>query len=130
LIEAAVAGKRIHRFSPEPYPESIALSWHELVPWLSDRAAFAEALSEPPADSTDGALADWARARFLLAEDPLDAIADCIARMHDAGEAGVTCLPRENGPLWDGEGTTQAGDVFTEEDVALRVGRWRSTLGD
>ena len=39
LIEAALAGKPIHRFSPEAYPEAVALEWHGLVPLLSDRKA-------------------------------------------------------------------------------------------
>ena len=45
LIEAALAGKPIHRFSPEAYPEAVALEWHGLVPLLSDRKAFLDAIS-------------------------------------------------------------------------------------
>jgi hypothetical protein len=138
LIEAALAGKPIHRFSPEPSPSAIALAWHELVPSLGDPAAFARALAEAAPAATGEQLAHWARAEFLFAGDPLDAIAGCIARLHDAEHDGLSRGPIqaaveraavERQDLWDGEGCAQAGDVFSDEDVAARLVRWRSVLG-
>ena len=39
LIEAALAGKMIHMFSPEPLPEALHGDWHGFVPRLSERDA-------------------------------------------------------------------------------------------
>jgi hypothetical protein len=133
LIEAALAGKPIHRFSPEPSPSAIALPWHELVPLLEDQTAFARALAEAGPAATGEPLAHWARDELLFAGDPLDAIAGCIARLHDAEHDGpprLVPMTVERPDLWDGEGCTQAGDVFSDEDVAARLVRWRGVLGD
>jgi surface carbohydrate biosynthesis protein len=134
LIEAALAGKPIHRFSPEPSPSSIALEWHRLVPLLEDRTALSRAISEAAPAATGERLADWARAEFLSFGDPLDAITDRIARLHDAGHDGLSQGSRqavvERSDLWDGEGCSQAGDIFSDDDVAVRLVRWRSVLGD
>ena len=72
LIEAALAGKPIHRFSPEAYPEAVALEWHGLVPLLSDRKAFLDAINREVTEPTGQPLAEWARAQFLFAGYPLD----------------------------------------------------------
>jgi hypothetical protein len=96
------------------------------------------ALAEAAPAATGEQLAHWARAEFLFAGDPLDAIAGCIARLHDAEHDGLSRGPIqaaveraavERQDLWDGEGCAQAGDVFSDEDVAARLVRWRSVLG-
>ena len=46
LIEAALAGKMIHMFSPEPLPEALHGDWHGFVPRLSDRDAFLNAIRQ------------------------------------------------------------------------------------
>jgi surface carbohydrate biosynthesis protein len=131
LIEAALAGKPIHRFSPEPYPEAAALDWHGLVPLLSDRKAFLDAINRD-AEPTGTRLAEWARVRFLFAGDPLDAIADWIARLRSIGHHAQwpgTSLQQEGrdvGGSWDNLGATH--DIFDGEDVASRRLRWHSVL--
>jgi surface carbohydrate biosynthesis protein len=131
LIEAALAGKPIHRFSPEPYPEAVASEWHGLVPLLSDRKAFLDAIHREVTEPTGVPLAEWARARFLFAGDPLDAIADWIARLHSAGHhAQSPSTSQQEGPdvggSWDDRGA--AYDIFDGKDVASRRSRWQSIL--
>ena len=115
LIEAALAGKPIHLFSPEAFPEALAAEWHRLVPLLADRDAFLDAIRQSPMASTGTQLAAWARAQFLEA-DPLDAIARAIAQLHrDMGPHGRSSLP-DYRRLWSGR-------IVVE--VALK---WRRTL--
>ncbi len=134
LIEAALAGKPIHRFSPEPAPGAIALEWHNLVPLISDRAALADAMGQAPAASSAAPLAAWARAELLAGGNALDAIADGIAGLHDRQGKHSSCRARYVEPdhrdLWDGEGSTQPGDIFSDQDVASRLESWRSVLGE
>ena len=65
LIEAALAGKMIHMFSPEPLPEALQGEWHGFVPRLSDREAFLNAIRQENIVKTGSDLAQWARARLL-----------------------------------------------------------------
>ena len=131
LIEAALAGKPIHRFSPEPYPEAVASEWHGLVPLLSDRKAFLDAICRE-AEPTGVPLAEWARARFLSAGDPLDVIADRIARLSSGASHARSPGSSERqeasdvGGSWDDHGATH--DIFDAEDVASRRSRWQSVL--
>ena len=132
LIEAALAGKPIHRFSPEAYPEALALEWHGLVPLLSDRKAFLDAINREVTEPTGQPLAEWARAQFLFAGDPLDSIADWIAQLHSEGhhtQPPYTCPQqerRDDRGSWDDQGATH--DIFDGEDVASRLSRWQSVL--
>jgi surface carbohydrate biosynthesis protein len=129
LIEAALAGKPIHRFSPEPYPEAIASEWHGLVPLLSGRKPFLDAVQREAVEPTGLPLAEWARTRFLFAGDPFDAIAGWIARLH-----GVVHHPHASrkfqeegsdiGGSWDSQGAIH--DIFDGDDVASRRLRWKS----
>ena len=134
LIEAALAGKPVHRFSPEAYPEAVALEWHGLVPLLCDRKGFLDAVQREVTEPTGIPLAEWARAQFLFAGDPLDAIADWIARLHSGGHHAQSPSAsqqqgiRDGRDSWDGEGDTLENDIFDGEDVASRLSRWQSVL--
>lgn len=132
LIEAALAGKPIHRFSPEAYPEALALEWHGLVPLLSDRKAFLDAINREVTEPTGQPLAEWARAQFLFAGDPLNSIADWIAQLHSVGHhtqspyTSPQLERRDDRGSWDDQGATH--DIFDGEDVASRLSRWQSVL--
>ena len=57
LIEAALAGKPVHRFSPEPFPAALEAEWHSLVPELNDREAFLGAMwAKPPSSQRESPL--------------------------------------------------------------------------
>jgi surface carbohydrate biosynthesis protein len=134
LVEAALAGKPIHRFSPEDYPEALALEWHHLVPLLADRKSFLDAINNHVTEPTGASLAEWARAQFLLAGDPLDAITDSIARLFsmDHQAQSASAARRQEGPnvggSWDDLDLGAPYDVFDEEDVASRRSRWKDVL--
>jgi hypothetical protein len=101
LIEAALAGKPIHLYSPEPFPEALAAEWHGLVPVLENRDDFLQAVRQSPVEPTGTRLATWARAQFL-GNDPLDTIVGMIARLHQAmGSGERTSLP-DYRRLWNG----------------------------
>ena len=130
LVEAALAGKPIHRFSPEDYPESLALEWHNLVPLLTDREAFLDAINNHVTEPTGAPLAEWARARFLSAGDPLDAITDSIARLC---AQSASAPERQEGPdvsgSWDDLDLGAPYDFFDDNDIAVRRSRWKDVLG-
>jgi surface carbohydrate biosynthesis protein len=130
LVEAALAGKPIHRFSPEDYPEALALEWHNLVPLLADRETFLHAINNPATERTGAALAEWARGQFLLAGDPFDAITDSIARLC---AQSASAPEGQEGPdvsgSWDDLDLGAPYDFFDDNDIAVRRSRWKDVLG-
>ena len=103
---------------------------------------------------TGSDLAQWARARLLPVGDPLDAIAEVVARLHsvsapqirssvpDHRRAGagriIIELHSQIHPTWlalhrltKASAFVAAGrtaDIFSAGDVAVRVSRWRRVL--
>ncbi len=134
LVEAALAGKPIHRFSPEDYPEALALEWHKLVPLLTDRKEFLHAIDNDATEPSGVPLAEWARAQFLLAGDPLDAITDWIAQLcgMDHHPQSASASRRQEGPdvgySWDDLDLGAPYDFFDDNDVASRQSRWKDVL--
>ena len=102
LIEAALAGKPIHRFSPEPFPAALEAEWHSLVPELNDREAFLGAMWQTPIKPTGEPLADWARTRFFPVGDPFNAITEAIARFHAAAAPHTRPSVPDHKCLWWG----------------------------
>jgi surface carbohydrate biosynthesis protein len=131
LIEAALAGKPIHRFSPEAYPEALALDWHELVPLLTSRDDLLAAIRSEPVDQTGAGLRVWARTQFLWTEDPLDAIAGSLSELAVPG-GGNAPPHRQHSTLSWAELTElsqgQPEDIFDAAEVATRTSRWRAVL--
>jgi surface carbohydrate biosynthesis protein len=82
LIEAALAGKSVHVYSPEPFPEGLQDEWYEFVPMLKDRQSFVSTLQSPADPSSGERLAQWARRCLLPAGDPIQLLSDAIARLH------------------------------------------------
>lgn len=134
LVEAALAGKPIHRFSPEDYPEALALEWHNLVPLLTDREAFMDAVNDHVTEPTGAPLAGWARAQFLLDSDPLNAITDSIARLWnmDHHAQSPSASQQQEGPdvggSWEDLDLGAPYDIFDDDDVASRRSRWKDIL--
>jgi len=154
LIEAALAGKPIHRFSPEPFPTALESEWHSLVPLLKDRESFLGAMRQTPIGPTGQPLADWARTRFFPVGDPFNAIAEAIARYYTAAAPHNSRSVPDHGRLWprriaiehvrkriqrlpvlvrhnNGYSFTapkRAADIFGADDVAKRLSRWRQAL--
>ena len=83
-------------------------------------------------------LAEWARAQFLFAGDPLDAIADWIAQIHSAGHdaqspsASLWQEGRDDRDGWDGllvlprhfrwRGCSLAAVTLAERSEVLPIG--------
>jgi hypothetical protein len=152
LIEAALAGKPIHIFSPEPRPEALKGEWHHLVPELPSREALLEAIRCKNLGATGETLVAWARGRLLPRGDPFDLTAEVIAKLHSQSDwQGQHVAISDYERLWPmkivmektrkfiqrrpalhrrikGYEHTRSGkvaDVFGADDVAVRVSRWR-----
>ena len=151
LIEAALAGKPVHMFSPVPRPQALENEWQELVPKLQSREALLEAIRSRSLSATGEGLAAWARSRLLPFGDPFDLMVQLIARLYSESRPhGQSAVPdHEN--LWPtqiiaekarkfvqrqpalhrhtkGYERTRWGkvaDIFGADDVATRVSRWR-----
>jgi hypothetical protein len=80
LIEASLAEKPVHVFSPEPIPQALGDEWYSLVPAIENKEKLLAALRQFPADETWRPLAGWARQTLLSAGDPFHEIAAAIAR--------------------------------------------------
>ena len=142
LIEAALADKPIHIFSPEPFPEALEDEWYGFVPTLQDREAFLSAVRRSPMEPTGAPLAAWARTRLLPAGDPFDMIAETIARLHLEAKPHLRPLRPDHEWLWTGRIVIERArkwlqgrrardrqtDVFGADDVASRLARWRRVL--
>jgi surface carbohydrate biosynthesis protein len=151
LIEAALAGKPVHMFSPVQRPEALESEWHHLVPKLKTRGPLLEAIRSDSLVATGESLAAWARARLLPVGDPLDHIVHLIARLHSESQPDDQPAVPDHEHLWPmqiavekarkfiqrrpglhrhtkGYERTCCGkvaDVFGADDVATRVSRWR-----
>ena len=139
LIEAAIAGKPVHLFSPEDIPDALTAEWHDLIPLLKNRDAFLQAIRQFPIEPNGAQLAAWARARQFPENDPLDAIAKRIAQL--SGPTGLhepSSLPNYS-RLRNGRSRVEMlrhwwskfrsrEDIFGAQDVANRVSRWRGIL--
>jgi surface carbohydrate biosynthesis protein len=159
LIESSLAGKPVHVFSPEPFPEALADEWYDYVPRLETGNALLAAIRQPAHGSTGARLAEWARNTLLPAGDPLQVIAERIARLHasrstpgpgvtpDHGRLGPAQIVRERvrnllqaSPYYH-EGLRKLDpsyaftvrkhekDVFGAHHVAARIARWRAIAG-
>jgi surface carbohydrate biosynthesis protein len=139
LIEAAIAGKPVHIFAPEPSAEAMAAEWHDLVPSLNDRNAFLQTIRQSPVEQTGARLAAWARARQFPENDPIDAIAKRIAQLWAAREPHEPSSVRDHRWLWNGRSLIELfgkwrrrfrshPDAFGAHEVARRVSRWRRIL--
>ena len=154
LIEAALAGKPIHRFSPEPFPPALESEWHTLVPSLEDKENFLAAVRQTSIRPTGERLANWARTRFFPLGDPFNAIAETIARLYAAAAPHARPSIPDHKCLWPrrtaieyirkriqrlpvlvrhSKGYTfaiprRAADIFGANDVAKRLSRWQQVL--
>jgi hypothetical protein len=154
LIEAALAGKPIHRFAPEHPPVGLEGEWHSLVPVLTDRESLLGAFRKASDDRTGQPLSDWARRRFFPAGDPFNAIAEAIMRLYASRSPHARRSVPDHRRLWCGRiaieharkrmqrspvllGRTKVrnatmlgrtADIFGADDVAKRLLRWRRVL--
>jgi surface carbohydrate biosynthesis protein len=153
LIEAALAGKMIHMFEPEPLVEGLESEWHRFVPSLTECDTYLSAVRQTKIVKTGAAVAEWARARVFPVGDPLDAIAQVISCLHRAVapkaglsipdhhrlRAGQILVERirkfsQRRPVLRrftrGYGVTpyRVADVFGADDIAARVWRWQAAL--
>jgi hypothetical protein len=153
LIEAALAGKMIHMFLPEPRPEALDGEWHDFVPPLKDRDAFLNTVRQKTVEMTGSDLADWARARLFPVGDPLDAIAEVIGHLHIVATPQARSSVPDHHSVWMGRIAIEqarkfvqrrpamhsrtkgyefawglATDIFGADDVAARVSRWCRVL--
>lgn len=139
LIEAAIAGKPVHLFSPEVIPDALTAEWHNLIPSLKRRDAFLQAVRQSPIEPNGAQLAAWARAQQFPENDPLNAITERIAQFSAPTDRhGPSPLPNYRG-LLSGRNLAETlrhswrrlrsrEDIFGDKDVARRVARWRCIL--
>jgi surface carbohydrate biosynthesis protein len=141
LIEAAIAGKPVHLFSPEAFPEALTAEWHDLIPLLSNRDAFLLAIRQSPIESSGAQLAAWARARQFPENDPLDAIAKRIVELYASTKLDGSSALANHRRLWNLRTLVEVlrnwwrrfrrhEDTFGADDVARRVSRWHRVLED
>jgi len=138
LIEAAVAGKPIHLFSPEIIPPALTAEWHGLVPLLKDKEGFLHALRRHPVEENCGPLADWARGQFA-GDDALDMIATSIAQLFRDGRQKNQARLAPHARATPSRILVEAMqklrprnrfDAFGSREVARRVSRWQRILAD
>jgi hypothetical protein len=138
LIEAAMAGKPVHIFSSEPIPQSLAATWHGLVPHLTNKRIFLQELRRSPIEPNGSLLAAWGRAEFGE-NDSLEAIASSISRLHHGLES------KDQKPPYNHRRASYARiaveiaqkmrphnrfDAFGIRDVNRRVSRWKRVVND
>jgi surface carbohydrate biosynthesis protein len=153
LIEAALAGKMIHMFEPEPLVEGLESEWHRFVPSLTERDNYFNAVRQTEIVKTGAAVAEWARARVFPVGDPLDAIAEVISRLHRAVAPRAGASIPDHHRMQAGQilveriskfsqrrpvlrrftrgyrfGPYRIADIFGADDIAARVWRWRAAL--
>ncbi len=156
LIEASLAGKPIHVFSPEPMPEALADEWYEYAPMLTDKESLLTAIREPRHQTTSVQLESWARKTLLPVVDPLQTIAEGIARLHASLAKPHKRSKPDHARLWPGRALIERlrnrlqlspryhellrkrdqrygftvrkheKDIFGAHHVAARVARWRT----
>jgi surface carbohydrate biosynthesis protein len=108
LIEAALAGKPVHVFSPERFPEALEDEWYGLVPCIETKQALVGALRENGAGQTGARLNAWARERLLPAGDPLPRIAAAVAALRKEAPALVQgAAPPDHGRLIPFQGVVE-----------------------
>lgn len=154
LIEAALAGKPIHVFSPEPFPEALEDAWYGYIDVLPDCQSLLSACSGPNMENWRG-LANWAREALLPNGDPLRTIANAIAKAFgEVAPPGWKSVTPDHSRLWGGRVFIEKGrkllqrrpafhkwlktqdhryaftvnkhekDIFGADDVAARISRW------
>lgn len=153
LIEASLAGKPLHVFSPEPFPDALDDVWYQYAPLIETEEAFRDIVLGQPTGADGRDLEAWARQTLLPAGDPYPAITDAIAAAH-AGTGAARAPAQDAARPWlfpyeTGRKMLQKQakwhaslrardtrysftlekhekDLFSAFDVAQRVGRWRA----
>ncbi|HXF54869.1 MAG TPA: hypothetical protein VNK52_12165 [Hyphomicrobiaceae bacterium] len=156
LIEAAIAGKPLHVFSPVPFPEALADEWYRHAPLLKSRQELLAAIRAPGRKAASAPLEAWARETLLPNGDPLQIIAERIAALRRALPNYGRQSTADHRRLWTGQILIETArkrlqssrryhdyvrgrdpryaftlnkhekDVFGAHDVARRIRRWRA----
>jgi len=93
LIEAAVAGRPSFILEPIPWPESLHIEWHDLLPHLRSEEELIATVSTPPKDH-ESPLGRWARSALMSRGDPIVRIADELAAIRSGS------VPVPDPPPW------------------------------
>jgi len=158
LIEAAIAGKPLHVFSPEPFPEALADEWYRYAPLLRSGQELLAAIRAPGRKAASAHLEAWARETLLPIGDPVQIIAERIAALRRALPNYGRQSTADHKRLWTGQILIETGrkwlqsrrryheylrrrdrryaftlnkhekDVFGAHDVARRIARWRALV--
>jgi surface carbohydrate biosynthesis protein len=72
LIEAAVANKSIYMLKPIPFPASLQMDWHELVPPIHTAEQFLSACSSALINTENQKLREWAIPALLSRGDAIE----------------------------------------------------------
>jgi surface carbohydrate biosynthesis protein len=137
LIEAAIAGKPVHLFSPEPMPKALDANWHHLVKVLDNKEAFLSALRQWPVEADGKELAAWARTLFEY-PDALERASEAIADIFRGSDARPLSPSQVREPvsykrraydIMNKLRRRSRMDAFGPREVARRIGRWEIVLG-
>jgi hypothetical protein len=156
LIEASLAGKPVHVFSPEPFPEALADEWYQYAPLLGGAEELLAAIRRPGLKATSARLGRWAREVLLPAGDPLQIIAERIATLRVSLPDQAKRSTPDRNRLWRGQILVETvrkqlqtsrryhdylrkrdcryaftlhkheKDIFGADDVARCISRWRA----
>jgi surface carbohydrate biosynthesis protein len=137
LIEAAIADKPVHLFSPEPMPRALDANWHGLVKALDNKDAFLSALRQWPVEADGRELAAWAKTLFAR-PDALERACDAIGDIFKRSDARSVSVSQVSEPVsykrmaYDIVNKLRRRsrmDAFGPREVARRVGQWEIVLG-
>lgn len=157
LIEAALAGKPAFMLAPEAMPAALAVDWHRHVARIGSGAEFLRACLDGSGAGVSRRLATWAEERMMACEDPIQNVADHLARLatgrrtrppvvsrRDAappGRLGKLGVPRA--VLFEARRLLRRGqrrrpsskvepehlaDLASEATIASRIARWDRLL--
>ncbi len=76
LIEGAVAGKPVFILEPYPFPDSLQVSWHDLLPHLKQLQDFSEICAANTIPHASYSLGEWARSNLMTHADPIRRLAE------------------------------------------------------
>lgn len=79
LIEAALAGKAAFMAEPMPIPQGLWCEWYDLVPSLTTLSDFSRNCLNP--SGPPAALSEWAHREMLGRGDPIERLAEYVARL-------------------------------------------------
>ncbi|MEJ5357660.1 MAG: methyltransferase domain-containing protein [Desulfobacterales bacterium] len=133
LIEAAVAGKPAYMLEPFSFPDSIQCEWYRHVPRILQENDFIDLCKDCNPKNVSQSLRDWAEREMLSNGDPIE---NLVTRMNEIvndhkremTEFNTSHIYQLNSEKKYFNFQTHENDLFSEEDIRIRVEIWNNTL--